>query len=73
MPVSVVRLAFLLALRQGLQVPLDTAPTQARLKAALARRGVPIKPVVRSPLPPLTPRDEEAVDQAMKAIAAIEP
>src|SRR5262245_48054348 len=41
-PVSVVRPAFLLAIRQGVDIPLDTAPTQPRLKAALARRGVPI-------------------------------
>jgi dihydrodipicolinate synthase/N-acetylneuraminate lyase len=71
-PIALVRKAFLLALRQGLDVPLDIEPMQARLKAALARRGVPIKPIVRSPLPPRTPSDEQAVEQAMKKIEEIE-
>lgn len=71
-PIALIRKAFLLALRQGLDVPLDIQPTQARLKAALARRGVPIKPFTRSPLPPLTPEDEQAVEQAMKRIEEIE-
>ena len=72
-PIALVRKAFLLALRQGLDVPLDIQPTQARLKAALARRGVPIKPVMRSPLPPLTADDEQVVEQVMTKIEEIEP
>ena len=72
-PIALVRTAFLLAMRQGVQVKLDTAPTQVRLKAALARRGVPIKVNVRSPLPSLTARDEEAVASAMTRIKQIEP
>jgi len=72
-PIALIRKAFLLALRQGLDIPLDIEPTQARLKAALARRGVPIKPVMRSPLPPLTAHDEQVVEQALKRIEEIEP
>ncbi len=72
-PIALIRKAFLLALRQGLDVPLDIEPTQARLKAALARRGVPIKPIMRSPLPPLTAHDEQVVEQAVKRIEEIEP
>jgi 4-hydroxy-tetrahydrodipicolinate synthase/2-dehydro-3-deoxy-phosphogluconate/2-dehydro-3-deoxy-6-phosphogalactonate aldolase len=72
-PVGLVRRAFLLALRQGLEIPLDIQPTQARLKAALAHRGVPIKPIMRSPLPPLTADDAQVVEQAMTKIEEIEP
>jgi dihydrodipicolinate synthase/N-acetylneuraminate lyase len=71
--VALVRPAFLLALKHGLEVPLGIESTQARLKAALARRGVPIQPVVRTPLAQLTPRDEQAAEQAMKKIEQIEP
>lgn len=71
-PVALVRPAFLLALRQGLRVSLDSAPTQARLKAALARRGVPIKPFMRSPLPPLSTNDEQAVEQVMRRVEEVE-
>jgi dihydrodipicolinate synthase/N-acetylneuraminate lyase len=72
-PIALVRPAFLLALRQGLEIKVDAAPTHARLKAALARRGVPIKPIARSPLPALTDADERAVEQAMNTIRQIEP
>ena len=72
-PIALVRKAFLLALRQGIEIPLDIEPAQGRLKAALARRGVPIKPVMRSPLPPLTAHDEQLVEQAIMKIEEIEP
>jgi 4-hydroxy-tetrahydrodipicolinate synthase len=72
-PVALVRTAFLLALRQGVDIPLDGAPTQPRLKAALARRGVPIMPIARSPLPSLTADDARVVEQVMQSIERIEP
>ena len=72
-PIALARPAFLQALRQGLNVPLGIDPAQARLKAALAIRGIPIKPVVRSPLHPITPRDVRIVQQAMRKIEQIEP
>jgi dihydrodipicolinate synthase/N-acetylneuraminate lyase len=71
-PVSLVRTAFLLAMRQGVIVPIDLAPKHARLKAALARRGVPIQPFARSPLPSLTAEDEQAVQHAMQRIMQLE-
>jgi 4-hydroxy-tetrahydrodipicolinate synthase/2-dehydro-3-deoxy-phosphogluconate/2-dehydro-3-deoxy-6-phosphogalactonate aldolase len=71
-PIALVRTAFLLAQRQGVEVPIDTVPMQARLKAALAGLGLPIRPFARSPLPPLTPHDEQAVRQALECIARIE-
>jgi dihydrodipicolinate synthase/N-acetylneuraminate lyase len=71
-PVDLVRTAFLLAIKQGVNVQLDASPAQSRLKAALAQRGVPIKPIARSPLPAFTPRDEAAVMQAMERIRRIE-
>ena len=72
MPVSLVRPAFLLAIRHGINIPLDIEPTQARLKAALARRGVPIKPVMRSPLPPLSEHDQQTVERTMARILEVE-
>jgi 4-hydroxy-tetrahydrodipicolinate synthase len=72
-PIALTRTAFREALRQGLEIALGNQSTQARVKAALARRGLPIRPVVRSPLHPLTPRDVQAVQQAMQKIEAIEP
>jgi dihydrodipicolinate synthase/N-acetylneuraminate lyase len=72
-PIGMVRRAFLLAIRQGIDIPLDTTPTTARLKAALARRGIPIKPITRSPLPAWSPNDDHAVQQAMQTIEQIEP
>ncbi len=71
-PIALVRPAFMLALRQGLEIRVDAEPTHARLKAALARRGIPIKPIVRSPLPQLTPADERAVNEAMARIEELE-
>ena len=71
-PIALVRAAFLLALRQGINVSLEIAPMQARIKAALARRGVPIRSFTRSPLPPLTSHDDQAVRQALECIERIE-
>jgi 4-hydroxy-tetrahydrodipicolinate synthase len=51
---------------QDLRLPMPLGnPSSARLKAALAGRGVPISPVVKPPLPPLTEADARAVDQAL--------
>jgi 4-hydroxy-tetrahydrodipicolinate synthase/2-dehydro-3-deoxy-phosphogluconate/2-dehydro-3-deoxy-6-phosphogalactonate aldolase len=72
-PVFLARAAFLQAIKQGLDVPVGIEPTQARLKAALAARGVPIRPIVRSPLPPLSDRDKRTVEQVMQKIKQIEP
>jgi len=72
-PVFLARAAFLQAIKQGLDVPVGIEPTQARLKAALAARGVPIRPIVRSPLPPLSERDKRTVEQVMQRIKQIEP
>ncbi len=72
-PVFLARAAFLQAIKQGLDVPVGIEPTQARLKAALAARGVPIRPVVRSPLPPLSDRDKRTVEQVMQKIKQVEP
>jgi dihydrodipicolinate synthase/N-acetylneuraminate lyase len=72
-PVTLARPMFLQALKQGLDVPVGIESTHARLKAALARRGIPIRPVVRTPLPQLSRRDQEAVEQVIKKIEQIEP
>jgi dihydrodipicolinate synthase/N-acetylneuraminate lyase len=72
-PISLVRKAFQIALRQGVVIPLDAAPTQARLKAALAERGVPIRTTMRNPLPSLSARDTQAVADAMQRIRQYEP
>lgn len=71
--VAAARLGLQSALKQGKVPPGSVDTPVARLKLALARRGLPIDPRVRAPLPALTPRDEAIVDAAMEKIRAIEP
>jgi len=69
--VAAARLGLQTALKNG-KVPEGSVDTTiARLKHALALRGMPIKPHVRAPLAPLTERDRQAVSQAMLKISEI--
>ena len=49
------------ALVRSLAATLATRPWQASVKAALAQRGVPIRPDVRAPLQPLPPEAADAL------------
>ena len=67
-PVFVARPALSLATHLGVPVSLDSTPTQARLKAALALRGVPISPAVSPPLPQLTCEDRTKAAEVIRRI-----
>lgn len=64
---------FLAALRGQVALTLGAESTHARLKAALRYRGVPIEPLVASPLPALTPAEEQLVARTMRELIALEP
>lgn len=71
--VSVVRWSMQAALRKRQVIETKADTTIARMKAGLARRGVPLGSRVLPPLPQLSDRDREAVDAAMIQVLAIEP
>ncbi|MEQ9504220.1 MAG: dihydrodipicolinate synthase family protein [Deltaproteobacteria bacterium] len=71
--VSVVWWSMQAALRKRQVIETKADTTIARMKAGLARRGVPMGSRVLPPLPQLSDRDREAVDAAMTQVLAIEP
>lgn len=71
--VSVLRWSMQAALKKRQPIPTKADTTIARMKAGLAKRGIPITPRVLPPLPPLDDRDVLAVDAAMEQVLAKEP
>ncbi|GEM_PF-328075 len=72
-PSVIAHAGFLAALRGQIPLTLGTVSTHARLKLALQYRGIPIKPIVSPPLPPLTNAERRLVRTVMERINALEP
>jgi dihydrodipicolinate synthase/N-acetylneuraminate lyase len=65
------RLMFMTAADLKLPVPMSQGQTQAKVKCALNGLGVPTPTAVKCPLPPLTVRDWQAVQGAVRRLSAI--
>lgn len=72
-PPLVAHAGFLAALRGQIPLSLGNVSTHARLKYALSLRGIPIKPIVSSPLPPLTDAERRLVERVMARVNQLEP
>ena len=70
--VRAARLGLERAMEKRLPVPQKVDTTLARMKAALAARGVPIAPTVARPLPPLDAAGEALARAAAEKMAAAE-
>jgi 4-hydroxy-tetrahydrodipicolinate synthase len=66
------RRVFMTAQDHHLPIPLGKDHPEARLKAALNCLGIPTSPQVKSPLPPLTAKDQRRVARVVKALNAID-